>query len=59
MKNLKVTIDQETLRKIDRGNRRKERLEQGLNDNRFVTRAVKSKKKYNKKDRSANKRIDW
>ena len=59
MKNLKVTIDQETLRKIDRGNRRKERLEQGLNDNRFVTRAVKSKKKYSKKDRSANKRIDW
>jgi hypothetical protein len=59
MKKMKVTIDQETLRKIDRGNRRKERLEQGLNDKRFVTRAVKSKKKYSKKDRSANKKIEW
>jgi hypothetical protein len=59
MKKMKVTIDQDTLSKIDRGNRRKARLEQGLNDNRFVTRAVKSKKKYSKKDRSANKKIEW
>lgn len=51
MKNLKVTIDQETLTKIDRGNRRNARLEAGLNDNRFVTKTVKSKKAYTRKSK--------
>ena len=51
MKNLKVTIDQDTLNKIDRGNRRQARLEAGLNDNRFVTKKVKSKKAYTRKSK--------
>ena len=56
---MKVTIDKETLNKIDRGNRRQARLEAGLNDNRFVTKKVQNKKKYNKKDRRENKKVTW
>jgi len=51
MKNLKVIIDQETLSKIDRGNRRHARLVDGLNDNRFVTKSVESKKAYKRKSK--------
>jgi len=54
MKTYSVKVDQDTLTKIDRGNRRQARLEQGLNDNRFVTKKVESKKKYSRKSKHQN-----
>ena len=54
MKNLTVTIDQDTINKIDKGNRRQARLNDGLNDNRFVTKSVESKKKYSRKSKHQN-----
>lgn len=56
MKNLLVSIDNETLRKIDRGNRRKARIDQGLNDGRLNTKVVKSKKAYNRRE---GKKVEW
>jgi hypothetical protein len=51
MKHYKITIDKETLAKIDKGNRRQARLNDGLNDNRFVTKKVKDKTKYSRKSK--------
>ena len=59
MKNEVVTIDQETLRKIKRGHVRQQKKEQGAFDGRYQTKAVQSKKKYNKKDRRENKKVTW
>ena len=51
MKNSKVIVDQDTINKIARGNRRHARLVDGLNDSRFVTRAVEDKTKYKRKSK--------
>ena len=44
----------ETIDKIDRGNRRQARMNEGLNDNRFVTKTVQSKKAYKRKSKHKN-----
>ena len=54
MKTYSVKVDQETINKIDKGNRRQARLNDGLNDNRFVTKSVESKKKYSRKSKHQN-----
>ena len=56
---MKISIDQETLRKIKRGHVRQQKKEQGAFDGRFKTKAVESKKKYSKKDRRNNKKVEW
>jgi len=51
MKNFKVTIDSETVQKIERSKRREARIEGGLNDGRFNTQIVKAKKNYSRKSK--------
>ena len=56
-KNIKVTIDDQTIKSIGRRKRREARQEAGLNDGRFNTRVVKSKKAYSRKEK--HKSRDW
>jgi len=57
MKNSVVTIDNETVQKIKRGNRRKDRVDAGFNDGRFTTQVVETKKSYSRKEK--HKKIEW
>jgi hypothetical protein len=57
MKKSKITIDQETLRKIKRGHARQMKKEQGAFDGRFKTRADKDKSKYSRKRK--HKKVDY
>jgi hypothetical protein len=54
MKKFKITIDNETVEKINRSKRREARKEAGLNDGRFNTQVVKNKKKYSRKNKHKN-----